>query len=201
MHGGQEVLTEDEKRALRGSKFAPLTSLPSSSRSQLPSSDFHVLAHPGGPMKTNKEAALAKFLERKLQDPNVLSSIDPDLIELAVKNSRHIISSEWDFETSSSGRRIQHVASFEDVEVSSDDDKIENTKLSKKKKKKKIKEEKKKKKNKKHKQQITVDEDAKLKRPNKKLKLYCPFLGYILLIIYLIKFRLELFVSLIQIAS
>lgn len=45
-------------------------------------------------MKTNKAAALAKFLERKLQDPNVLSSIDPDLIELAVKNSRHIISSE-----------------------------------------------------------------------------------------------------------
>ncbi|RID41783.1 hypothetical protein BRARA_J01715 [Brassica rapa] len=189
--GDMEELTEDEKRALRGSEFAPLTSLPSSSRSQLPSSDFHVLAHPGGPMKTNKEAALAKFLERKLQDPNVLSSIDPDLIELAVKNSRHIISSEWDFETSSSGRRIQHVASFEDVE---------NTKLSKKKKKKKIKEEKKKKKNKKHKQ-ITVDEDAKLKRPNKKLKLYCPFLGYILLVIYLIKFRLELFVSLIQIAS
>jgi hypothetical protein len=75
---------------------------------------------------------------------------------------------------SSSGRRIQHVASFEDVEVSSDDDKIENTKLNKKKKKKnakKKKEEKKKKKNKKHKQQITVDEDAKLKRPNKKLKL------------------------------
>ncbi|XP_033137446.1 uncharacterized protein LOC103846208 isoform X3 [Brassica rapa] len=159
--GGMEELTEDEKRALRGSKFAPLTSLPSSSRSQLPSSDFHVLAHPGGPMKTNKAAALAKFLERKLQDPNVLSSIDPDLIELAVKNSRHIISSR----TSSSGRRIQHVVSFVDVEVSSDDDKIENTKLSKKKKKKK------KKKNKKHKEQITVDEDAKLKRPNKKLKL------------------------------
>ncbi|KAG5376626.1 hypothetical protein IGI04_041222 [Brassica rapa subsp. trilocularis] len=81
-------------------------------------------------MKTNKAAALAKFLERKLQDPNVLSSIDPDLIELAVKNSRHIISSR----TSSSGRRIQHVVSFVDVE-------------------------------------ITVDEDAKLKRPNKKLKL------------------------------
>ncbi|KAH0907126.1 hypothetical protein HID58_038953 [Brassica napus] len=139
--GGMEELTEDEKRALRGSKFAPLTSLPSSSRSQLPSSDFHVLAHPGGPMKTNKAAALAKFLERKLQDPNVLSSIDPDLIELAVKNSRHIISSEcyiktrlFDGRTSSSGRRIQHVVSFVD-------------------------------------EQITVDEDAKLKRPNKKLKL------------------------------
>ncbi|CAG7910939.1 unnamed protein product [Brassica rapa] len=198
--GGMEELTED-KRALRRSKVAPLTSYFSSFLFSLSAAQYR-LAHPGGPVKTNKAAALAKFLERKLQDPNGLSSIDPDLIELAVKNARDtVISSEWDFETSSSGRRIQHVASFEDVEVSSDDDKIENTKLSKKKKKKKIKEEKKKKKNKKHKQQITVDEDAKLKRPNKKLKLYCPFLGYILLIIYLIKFRLELFVSLIQIAS
>ncbi|KAF3537708.1 hypothetical protein F2Q69_00019016 [Brassica cretica] len=89
--GGVEELTEDEKRALRGSKFAPLTSLPSSSRSQLPR-----LAHPGGPLKTNKAAALAKFLERKLQDPNGLSSIDPDLIELAVKNARDtVISSEY----------------------------------------------------------------------------------------------------------
>lgn len=47
-------------------------------------------------MKTNKAAALAKFLERKLQDPNGLSSIDPDLIELAVKNARDtVISSEY----------------------------------------------------------------------------------------------------------
>lgn len=54
------------------------------------------LAHPGGPLKTNKAAALAKFLERKLQDPNGLSSIDPDLIELAVKNARDtVISSEY----------------------------------------------------------------------------------------------------------
>ncbi|CAN7121570.1 unnamed protein product [Brassica rapa subsp. narinosa] len=163
--GGMEELTEDEKRALRGSKFAPLTSLPSSSHSQLPR-----LAHPGGPLKTNKAAALAKFLERKLQDPNGLSSIDPDLIELAVKNAKDTVISSG---ASSSGRRIQHVAKFEDVEISSDDDdKIENTKFTKKKKKKnakKKKEEKKKKKNKKHK--IIVDDDANLKRPNKKLKL------------------------------
>ena len=54
------------------------------------------LAHPGGPLKTNKAAALAKFLERKLQDPNGLSSIDPDLIELAVKNAKDtVISSEY----------------------------------------------------------------------------------------------------------
>lgn len=120
MGGGgaiDEELTEDEKRALRGSKFAPLTSRPSSSRSQPPRFFFHSLgffvsffsiwnsdlrgcfvyrlAHPGGPLKTNKAAALAKFLERKLQDPNGLASIDPDLLELAVKNAKDtVISSE-----------------------------------------------------------------------------------------------------------
>lgn len=46
------------------------------------------LAHPGGPLTTNKAAALAKFLERKLQDPNGLSSINPDLLELAVNNAK-----------------------------------------------------------------------------------------------------------------
>lgn len=39
-------------------------------------------------MKTNKAAALAKFLERKKQDPNGLASVDPKLIELAVKNAK-----------------------------------------------------------------------------------------------------------------
>ncbi|CAN6864138.1 unnamed protein product [Brassica oleracea] len=162
--GGMEELTEDEKRALRGSKFAPLTSLPFSSRSHPPR-----LAHPGGPSKTNKAAALAKFQERKLQDPNgywLSKTPEAPLLRVSIIFYDTLLISGG---TSSSGRRIQHVASFEDV--SSDDDKIENTKLSKKKKKKKIKEEKKKKKDKKHKQQITVDEDAKLTRPNKKLKL------------------------------
>ncbi|KAL0887613.1 hypothetical protein Bca101_011596 [Brassica carinata] len=59
--GGMEELTEDEKRALR---VAPLTSLPSSYGSQPP---------------------------RKLQDPNGLSSIDPELIELAVKTARDTV--------------------------------------------------------------------------------------------------------------
>lgn len=49
------------------------------------------LAHPGGPLKTNKAAALAKFLERKLQDPSGLASINPDLIERAVKNAKETI--------------------------------------------------------------------------------------------------------------
>ena len=49
------------------------------------------LAHPGGPLKTNKGAALAKFLERKLQDPNALASINPQLLELAVQNAKETI--------------------------------------------------------------------------------------------------------------
>lgn len=49
------------------------------------------LAHPGGPMTTNKAAALAKFLERKLQQPDGLSSINPDLLELAVKNAKETV--------------------------------------------------------------------------------------------------------------
>ncbi|GKU85489.1 hypothetical protein SLEP1_g160 [Rubroshorea leprosula] len=77
-----EASSEEERRALRGSKFAPLPSLPPQSHSQ------PRLAHPGGPLTTNKAAALAKFLERKLQDPNGLFSINPDLLELAVQNAK-----------------------------------------------------------------------------------------------------------------
>ena len=44
-------------------------------------------------MKTNKAAALAKFFERKLQDPNGLASLDPRLIEVAVKNAKHTVQS------------------------------------------------------------------------------------------------------------
>ncbi|KAH7513332.1 hypothetical protein FEM48_Zijuj12G0188900 [Ziziphus jujuba var. spinosa] len=49
------------------------------------------LAHPGGPLTTNKAAALAKFLERKLQEPNGLASLNPDLIELAVNNAKNTV--------------------------------------------------------------------------------------------------------------
>lgn len=49
------------------------------------------LAHPGGPVATNKAAALAKFLERKLKDPNGLASINPDLLELAVNNAKQTV--------------------------------------------------------------------------------------------------------------
>lgn len=57
---------------------------------------------------------MAKFLERKLQDPIGLASIDPQLLELAVKNAKETIRGG----TSRSGRFVQHVNSFGDSEES-----------------------------------------------------------------------------------
>ncbi|KAJ4722215.1 E3 ubiquitin-protein ligase [Melia azedarach] len=139
-----EELSEEEKKALRGSKFAPLPSLPpSSSRSQ------PRLAHPGGPLTTNKAAALAKFLERKLKDPEGLSSINPDLLELAVKNAKDTVISSG---CSKSGRVIRHVTSFgdsqdslEEVEAGNSEPKELKKKKTKKKKNKKMKKRKKRK--------------------------------------------------------
>ncbi|XP_042516508.1 uncharacterized protein LOC122090845 isoform X2 [Macadamia integrifolia] len=111
MVGGLETLTEDERRALRGSKFAPLPSQPPPSQSR------PRLSHPGGPLATNKAAALAKFLERKLQKPGGLDSINPDLLELAVKNAKDTVNGA----IPNSGRRIRHVTSFDDSEDSAED--------------------------------------------------------------------------------
>ncbi|XP_050374020.1 uncharacterized protein LOC126791587 isoform X2 [Argentina anserina] len=97
-----EELSEDEKKALRGSKFAPLPSLP-------PPRSQPRLAHPGGPLTTNKAAALAKFLERKLQDPNGLDSINPQLVEKAVQNAKRTVFASA---ASNSQGRIRHVSSF-----------------------------------------------------------------------------------------
>ncbi|KAM3357911.1 hypothetical protein P3S68_020842 [Capsicum galapagoense] len=153
-----DQLSEDEKKALRGSKFAPLPSAPSSSRTQ-PSCR---LAHPGGPMKTNKAAALAKFLDRKLQDPNGLSSLDPRLIELAVNNAKQTLQSSG---TSSRGRTVQHVDSFGDSEESAEDEliKISVPKKSKKnKKRKKLKD--------KQRKKLEESSSGMAKKPKKKLK-------------------------------
>jgi hypothetical protein len=49
------------------------------------------MAHSGGPLTTNKAAVLAKFLERKLQQPDGLESLNPDLVNLAVKNAKETI--------------------------------------------------------------------------------------------------------------
>ncbi|KAJ7980243.1 E3 ubiquitin-protein ligase [Quillaja saponaria] len=138
-----EGLSEEERRALRGSKFAPLvsTSRPSQSRSRL--------AHPGGPLTTNKAAALAKFLERKLKEPDGLASINPDLLELAVNSAKQTVIAS----TSNAERSIRHVDSFGDTENEDcfDDGKEENYELKGQKKKKKSKNKKKRKKNKKQK--------------------------------------------------
>ncbi|KAL0376475.1 UNVERIFIED_CONTAM: hypothetical protein Scaly_0765100 [Sesamum calycinum] len=158
-----ESLTEEEKRALRGSKFAPLPSAPTQTRSQ------PRLAHPGGPLKTNKAAALAKFLERKLQEPNGLASVDPKLVELAVKNAKETVQCSG---TSTSGRMIQHVNTFGDSEESDGEEKKETSVVKKHKQKKKQKKKEKKEKNKKNKQKKLEDSIANTsKRPKKKLKL------------------------------
>ncbi|KAJ0977690.1 hypothetical protein J5N97_013164 [Dioscorea zingiberensis] len=128
-----EQLSEEDRRALRGSKFAPLAAPAPPARS-LPR-----LAHPGGPMTTNKAAALAKFLERKLQQPDGLSSIDPDLLELAVKNAKETVKASNGGGASTSGVKVRHVASFGDAEYQDseeDDVRIEQKKAKKKKKKK-----------------------------------------------------------------
>lgn len=160
----REELSEEEKRALRGSKFAPLPSLATSSSRSQPSR----LAHPGGPLTTNKAAALAKFLDRKLKEPDGLSSINPDILELAVKNAKDTVFSSG---SSNSGRIIRHVNSFGDSEDSFKELEVGNSepkeleKTSKKKKKnKKIKKGKKQ-------QSVKDGESAMLKRPKKKLKL------------------------------
>ncbi|KAL3749377.1 hypothetical protein ACJRO7_010481 [Eucalyptus globulus] len=160
-----EGLSEEDKRALRGSKFAPLPSLPPSSRPRL--------AHPGGAITTNKAAALAKFLERKLQEPRGLASIDPDLVELAVKNAKDCVTSS---STSTSGRMIKHVDSFNDPQYHFDAGETEtitemnnnrkNKKMMKKDKKKNKNKKKDDKKNKKRK----VPEDVAHKKSKKKKK-------------------------------
>ncbi|XP_020572449.1 uncharacterized protein LOC110019209 isoform X2 [Phalaenopsis equestris] len=99
-------LSEDERRALRCSKFAPLPSLPLRTLPRL--------AHPNGPIATNKAAALAKFLERKLQQSDGLDSLDPKLLELAVKNAKETVNAS-NGGASSSGRFVRHVASFGDT--------------------------------------------------------------------------------------
>ncbi|KAG8079389.1 hypothetical protein GUJ93_ZPchr0007g4912 [Zizania palustris] len=106
-------LTDDERRALRESKFAPLPAPSAPSRPQ------PRMAHPGGPLTTNKAAALAKFLERKLQQPDGLDSLNPDLVQLAVRNAKETVKASKG-EPSTSGRIIQHVSSFQDSSEDSD---------------------------------------------------------------------------------
>ncbi|MED6160368.1 hypothetical protein PIB30_050878 [Stylosanthes scabra] len=162
-----ESLTEDERRALRGSKFAPLPSLPRSTSHSQPR-----LAHPGGPLATNKAAALAKFLERKLKEPNGLDSINPDLLELAVNNAKKTVYASG---TSNPERSVRHVDSFGDSDSkdSSDEEQNEISKVKEHKKMKKIKKKKKKDKQKSKNKKRKGAEDlgcAVVKKPKQKFK-------------------------------
>ncbi|KAK7303814.1 hypothetical protein RJT34_14731 [Clitoria ternatea] len=157
-----EILTEDERRALRGSKFAPLPR-PSHSKPRL--------AHPGGPLATNKAAALAKFLERKLKDPNGLASINPDVLELAVNNAKQTV---YASSTSNSERTVRHVDSFgdSDSKESSKDEPNELCKVKERKKKKSKKEKRSKKEKNKNKKRKNVEDpgSAVVKKPKQKFK-------------------------------
>ncbi|CAL5346998.1 unnamed protein product [Camellia sinensis] len=164
-----EGLTDEERRALRGSKFAHLPLASSSSRSK----PKPRLPHPGGPLTTNKATALVKFLERKLQEPNGLVSIKPKLVERAVKNAKDIVNAR---------RIVRHVDSFGDYEVvyfcvpviifgKASINRYGGEKIESKKHKKKKKKKKKKDKGKKKKKSSKDIADAVVKRPKKKLKL------------------------------
>eukprot|EP01018_Ginkgo_biloba_P017820 Gb_30255 [translate_table: standard] len=100
--GQLEALTDEDRRALRGSRFAslpPIQSEPNKPR----------LAHPGGPVATNKAVALAKFLQRKLQEPGGAASLDPDLVERAVQNAKSTLNGDGN---SKSSKKVRHVDSF-----------------------------------------------------------------------------------------
>ncbi|XP_061345881.1 uncharacterized protein LOC133291611 [Gastrolobium bilobum] len=152
-----ETLTEDERRALRGSKFAPLPR---------PSNAQPRLAHPGGPLATNKAAALAKFLERKLKDPNGLASINPDLLELAVNNAKQTVYASG---TSNPERNVRHVDSFGDSDSKDSNGEELNELSAVKECKKKRKKKKEKKKNKKRKN-VEDPGCAVVKKPKQKFK-------------------------------
>ncbi|CAL5410303.1 unnamed protein product [Camellia sinensis] len=149
-----EGFTDEERRALRGSKFA---SLPPSASFPSRSKPKPRLPHPGGPLTTNKAAALVKFLERKLQAANGLASIKPEPVELAVKNAKDTVNAIFPVGL--------YGSNFRGDSLEDGGEKIESKKHKKKNLKKKDKGKNKKQKSSKD----TVD--VVVKRPKKKLKL------------------------------
>ncbi|XP_051200984.1 uncharacterized protein [Lolium perenne] len=111
------------------------------------------MAHSGGPLTTNKAAVLAKFLERKLQQPDGLESLNPDIVNLAVKNAKETIKASKG-ESSTSGRVVRHVPSFEDSSEVTDQE-----------------EQRKAKKKKKNKRKTKAAKESKLNKTSKKKKL------------------------------
>lgn len=119
-----EELTEEERRALRISRFHAEQLQPPTSTAARPPAR---LAHPGGALATNKAAALAKFLQRKLNEPGGAATLDPDLVERAVENAKATaIGGQQPTASSKAARRIRHVDSFSD----SDEDGVAHRELS-----------------------------------------------------------------------
>ncbi|PKA57655.1 hypothetical protein AXF42_Ash016701 [Apostasia shenzhenica] len=155
--------------------YSVTSSLPASAPSALGRLDSSLvvlksrleLAHPNGPMATNKAAALAKFLERKLQQPGGLNSLDPVHLEIAVNNAKATVNAS-NGRASSSGVAIRHVSSFGGaVEPESDRvfeiDNLKETRIKKKKKKKK---------NKVGKKTRDQDRGSKMLKKKKRKKVY-----------------------------
>ncbi|KAL2922783.1 30S ribosomal protein S18, partial [Bienertia sinuspersici] len=65
---GMEGLTDDERKALRGSKFGPLP--------------------PPPPPIAHTSCSSSSSVPRKLQERGGLDNLKPELIELAVKNAK-----------------------------------------------------------------------------------------------------------------
>eukprot|EP00249_Psilotum_nudum_P021290 c28052_g2_i2 orf=327-782(+) len=140
-----DSLTEEERRALRASRFAPLP--PPPLRNNVKACPR--IAHPGGPVATNKAAALAKFLQRKNEKPSIGSSLDPALVEAAVRNANASLQAGtfmavpvfqhlwWNFDISFSNVKIRHVETFLDSDKESEGVNLKELKTWTKKKKKK----------------------------------------------------------------
>ncbi|GJP68691.1 hypothetical protein CLOP_g25351 [Closterium sp. NIES-67] len=109
-----DQLTDDERRALRASRFsARLPSPPRSSHSATAAAAARQ-AHPGGPLATNKAAALSRFLQRRLaagaEAGERGAPLDPRLVEVAVRNAQATLVAA----ASSRTGAVRHVDCFED---------------------------------------------------------------------------------------
>lgn len=112
-------LSEDERRALRGSRFAPL--------STRVSNEVKVgarIPHPGGPVATNKAAALAKFLQRKLEKSSGTASLDPVLVEAAVNNAKATLHGL----SSTTTLKVRHVETFSESDKETEGEGLEKAK-------------------------------------------------------------------------
>ncbi|CAI7855241.1 unnamed protein product [Closterium sp. NIES-54] len=111
-----ELLTDDERRALRASRFSAerLPSPPRSSHSA--SAAAARQAHPGGPLATNKAAALSRFLQRRLaasgegSEGGERGALDPRLVEVAVRNAQATLVAA----ASSGEGAVRHVDCFDE---------------------------------------------------------------------------------------